>query len=378
MAPSSPLFGVPSSSTQQRVDARPGRTRRGRSSAGRDRVGDVGDRAEDALAAEARLVAVAQLDRFVGAGRGAGRHRRAPDRAVGEDDVDLDRRIAARVEDLARVDEVDEGVHALAFAFALTGAGPIGSTVDARQLAALEELERRAAAGRDVGHPVGQALLGDRRDRVAATDDDRRAGSARSASSRATAFVPCANDGISNTPSGPFQNTVWTSASASTIRSWLALPRSTMCHDAGIFSAWSVLYSVPRVTSLATMTSTGRTTRTPFFSAAVARIRRGVLDAVGLGQALADRLALGEQERVGHAAAEDEHVDLGQQVVDDLDLVGDLGPAEDRRERPLGRLEELREHLDLALHEQAGVGRQQLGDRRPSRRGRDAPSRTRR
>ena len=45
-----------------------------------------------------------------------------------------------------------------------------------------------------------------------------------------------------------------------------------MCHDAGIFSAWSVLYSVPRVTSLATMTSTGRTTRTPFFSA-VARIR---------------------------------------------------------------------------------------------------------
>ena len=46
----------------------------------------------------------------------------------------------------------------------------------AGQLAALEELERRAAAGRDVGHPVGQALLGDRRDRVAATDDDRRAG----------------------------------------------------------------------------------------------------------------------------------------------------------------------------------------------------------
>ena len=103
--------------------------------------------------------------------------------------------------------------------------------------------------------------------------------SARSASIRATAFVPCANDGISKTPSGPFQNTVCASDSASTIRSWLALPRSTMCHDAGIFSAGSVLYSVPRVTSLATMTSTGRTTRTPFVSAAAegsaARRRRG-------------------------------------------------------------------------------------------------------
>ena len=97
--------------------------------------------------------------------------------------------------------------------------------------------------------------------------------SARSASIRATAFVPCANDGISKTPSGPFQKTVWTSDRASTIRSWLALPRSTMCHDAGIFSAGSVLYSVPRVTSLATITSTGRTTRTPLASA-VARIRR--------------------------------------------------------------------------------------------------------
>ena len=98
-----------------------------------------------------------------------------------------------------------------------------------------------------------------------------------------------------------------------------------MCHEAGIFSAGSVLYSVPRVTSLATITSTGRTTRTPLL------LGRGedpprVLDAVGLGEALADGLALGEQERVRHPAAEDEHVDLGQQVVDDLDLVATPWP----------------------------------------------------
>ena len=88
----------------------------------------------------------------------------------------------------------------------------------------------------------------------------------------------------------------------------------------------------------------------------------GVVDAVGLGQALADRLALREQEGVRHPAAEDEHVDLGQQVVDDADLVGDLGAAEDRGERPLGVLEQLGEHLDLALHQEPGVGRQQLRD----------------
>ena len=83
---------------------------------------------------------------------------------------------------------------------------------DARQLAALEELERRAAAGRDVGHPLGQALLG----RPPRPSRRRRRPRSRPhrpdpASIRATAFVPCANDGISKTPSGPFQNTVRTS-----------------------------------------------------------------------------------------------------------------------------------------------------------------------
>ena len=134
-----------------------------------------------------------------------------------------------------------------------------------------------------------------------------------------------------------------------------------MCHEAGIFSAWSVLYSVPRVTSLATMTSTGRTTRTPLLGG-----RRqdppGVLDAVGLGQALADRLALREQEGVGHPAAEDEHVDLGQQVVDDPILSETLAPPRIAANGRSGRLEQLGEHLDLALHQQPGVGRQQLGD----------------
>mmetsp|Transcript_16773 Transcript_16773/g.54607 ORF Transcript_16773/g.54607 Transcript_16773/m.54607 type:complete len:458 (-) Transcript_16773:185-1558(-) len=62
-------------------------------------VVDRGHRLDHALAEVPRLVAVAQLVRLVDAGGGARRHRRADlDAALG-DQVDLDGRVAARVED---------------------------------------------------------------------------------------------------------------------------------------------------------------------------------------------------------------------------------------------------------------------------------------
>ena len=63
----------------------------------------------DALA-EIALAAVAQFDRLMRAGRGAGRHRGAAHRAVFQHDVDLDGRVAAAVEDFA-ADDVDDGGH---------------------------------------------------------------------------------------------------------------------------------------------------------------------------------------------------------------------------------------------------------------------------
>jgi hypothetical protein len=60
-----------------------------------DPIDDVADSRPDTLAAVPRRVAVAQLDRLVGAGRGAARDGGPPHRAVDQDDVDLDRRIAA-------------------------------------------------------------------------------------------------------------------------------------------------------------------------------------------------------------------------------------------------------------------------------------------
>ena len=66
----------------------------------RDLAAHVRDRLRHALAA-ATPAAVAQLDRLVHAGRGAGGDRRAPERAGLERDVDLDGRVPARVEDPA-------------------------------------------------------------------------------------------------------------------------------------------------------------------------------------------------------------------------------------------------------------------------------------
>ena len=61
---------------------------------------DVPDRPQHALAAIDPLVPVAQLDRLEPSRRGAGRHRSPAQSARVEHDVDLDRRIAAGVENL--------------------------------------------------------------------------------------------------------------------------------------------------------------------------------------------------------------------------------------------------------------------------------------
>ena len=68
------------------------------------------DRVLHALAEIALLVAVAQLDGLMRAGRGAGRHAGAAARAVLQHDVDLDGGIAAAVENFA-ADNVDDGGH---------------------------------------------------------------------------------------------------------------------------------------------------------------------------------------------------------------------------------------------------------------------------
>src|SRR5205085_5944623 len=76
----------------------------------RDRIEDVADGGEHALAAEPRPVAVPKLDGFVRAGRRSGWDGGTADGAITGHDVDLDGGIAPRIEDLARVDERDRRV----------------------------------------------------------------------------------------------------------------------------------------------------------------------------------------------------------------------------------------------------------------------------
>ena len=71
---------------------------------------DGGHGLQHALAEIARLVAIAQLDRFMRAGRCARGHRGPAERAVFEHDIDFDSGVAARIEDLAGVN-VDDGGH---------------------------------------------------------------------------------------------------------------------------------------------------------------------------------------------------------------------------------------------------------------------------
>lgn len=94
------------------------------------------------------------------------------------------------------------------------------------------------------------------------------------------------------------------------------------------------------------------------------------LDALGLGllNEAADSLGTGlVEERVtdgdvlegllegeGHATADNEGVDLVKEVVDELDLVGDLGTTEDGKEGALRLLEGLGEVLKLLLDEETG------------------------
>jgi hypothetical protein len=62
----------------------------------------------------------------------------------------------------------------------------------------------------------------------------------------------------------------------------------------------------------------------------------GQLDLVFFDKALAGGHAQGALEGVGHAADDDQRVDLVEQVVDDVDFAGDFGAADDGDEGLLG------------------------------------------
>ncbi len=82
--------------------------------------------------------------------------------------------------------------------------------------------------------------------------------------------------------------------------------------------------------------------------------RGSQIDLVGLEQRASDFMTLRLNKGVGHAATDNQRIDLGQEVLDDTDLVRDLGAAEDGDKRALGIGECLTHHLDLLLDQVTG------------------------
>jgi hypothetical protein len=80
----------------------------------------------------------------------------------------------------------------------------------------------------------------------------------------------------------------------------------------------------------------------------------GDVELVGFDEGLAGGLALGVEEGVGHASADDDGVGLGEEVVDDHDFVGDFGSADDGDEGLDGVSDGFAEVLELLVHEEAG------------------------
>ena len=79
---------------------------------------------------------------------------------------------------------------------------------------------------------------------------------------------------------------------------------------------------------------------------------------VFLGERLADLDALRMQERIGHAAADHQRVDLGDEILQQVDLGGNLGAADDPDHGLGGGIQCLGQRVELGLHGASGIGRQ--------------------
>ena len=81
-----------------------------------------------------------------------------------------------------------------------------------------------------------------------------------------------------------------------------------------------------------------------------------------LAKRLANVRALGSQERVGHATTDDQHVDLGYEVFQKIDLGRYLCAANYRQNRTDRLAKRGAQGFQFCLHRAAGIGRQQFGN----------------
>ena len=92
-----------------------------------------------------------------------------------------------------------------------------------------------------------------------------------------------------------------------------------------------------------------------FFEEALGKVKL-----VGFAERRSDGIALCCEERVCHTAADDDRVGLFDQVVDNADLVGNLGAAQDRDEGTCRLGESLAHNVKLLGNQVTGCGRKEI------------------
>ena len=201
---------------------------------------------------------------------------------------------------------------------------------------ALDERQRRAAAGGQVADLVATGRAPRARWRCRRRPRPRTRGSRRRP--RPRSGCRSAKRGSSKAPSGPFHSTVPAPATTSAKAAAESGPMSRPVQPSG--RSPSITLTLPRgpcpsdggpkvPPGSRAWVSVGSRMSTPESSSARQSARCD-----SSRSELPDVLALGGQERVRHAAADDQRVHLGGQDLEHLELVGHLGPADHRHERP--------------------------------------------
>ena len=230
-----------------------------------------------------------------------------------------------------------------------------GQSSDTRQLLALEKLERGTATGRDVRDLVLDLVLGSDGSGVTTADDDDGAG------------LGGVDSGIEGLLGGVGEGLELEDTGGTVPEDGLGLRNGGLVELDGLGADIQTHVAVG---------DTGGISGSSDLGVGGELVGSDVVDGeddldvvlLGLLDDLADNLAAGlVEERVtnldvlegllegeGHGSGDDQAVDLGEEVVNELDLVGDLGATEDGEERTSRALKSLGEVLQLLLHEETG------------------------
>lgn len=231
-----------------------------------------------------------------------------------------------------------------------------GQSSNTGKLLALEELQAGTTAGRDVANLVLNTVLLGNGGSVTTTDDDDLA-----------VLLDSVNDGVESGLGAAGELLELKDTGGTVPEDGLGIGNGLLVELDGLLTAVKSLPAVGDTVLVSGVASVGILVELvggdvvdgeDELDALLLGLLNEVTDGLGAGlveEGVSDGDVLkGLLEGEGHATADDEGVDLVKEVVDELDLVGDLGTTENSKEGALGVLEGLGEVLELLLDEETG------------------------